>query len=248
VSFCAAPRLRDSRAPCPDRSSNRRFTMTRGFLIASSGLTVFAAGLLPAVASADHNDRRHHHHHHRGAHARLERFGSGNPAAPARDDAGTVVSFTGGTLTIKLRDGSSVTGKVTNATELKCEGTVAARLADHSRGDSGGPENDARDSGGNGGGNGDGERHGGSRPSGAMTEPGDGNGQDVNDNGHDVNDGNGQDVNDDNGQDVNDVGHVRDQGQGHACDPSSPAVGTVVREAELRVGHAGAAFSEVDLV
>ena len=43
-----------------------------------------------------------------------------------REDSGTVVSFTGGVLTLKLfRDDRTVTGRVDDATELKCEGTAA---------------------------------------------------------------------------------------------------------------------------
>jgi len=43
----------------------------------------------------------------------------GAPAAPAAS-AGKVLSFTGGVLTITLADGSTVSGKVTEATELQC--------------------------------------------------------------------------------------------------------------------------------
>jgi hypothetical protein len=115
--------------------------MRRSILITSTGLALLAVALLPAAASAEHHGRRHHHHH-RGAHARLKRFGTDNPSAPVTDNAGTVTSLVEGTLTIKLTDGSSVTGKVTSTTELKCEVAGSVRMADHGdRGEEGPGEN-----------------------------------------------------------------------------------------------------------
>jgi hypothetical protein len=121
--------------------------MKRIILTASTAATFLAMALLPAVASAD--GHHHHRHHHRGAHARLRSFGTGSPTAPTSDNAGTVTSFTGGVLTIKLADGSSVTGKVTTTTELKCETAPVssmARIADHGRSD-GGPSEESSSSG-----------------------------------------------------------------------------------------------------
>lgn len=52
--------------------------------------------------------------------------------------AGTIVSFTGGVLTLRLVDGSTVQGAVTSATEIECEG-------DHDEGDhDDGPDGDGR--------------------------------------------------------------------------------------------------------
>jgi hypothetical protein len=48
----------------------------------------------------------------------------GAPAAPAAS-AGKVLLFTGGVLTITLADGSTVSGKVTEATELQCHSATA---------------------------------------------------------------------------------------------------------------------------
>jgi hypothetical protein len=121
--------------------------MKRIILIASTAATFVAVALAPAVASAD--GHHHHRHHHRGAHARLRSFGTGSPTAPTSDNAGTVTSFTGGVLTIKLTDGNSVTGKVTTTTELKCETTPVssmARVADHG-GSDGGPSDKSNSSG-----------------------------------------------------------------------------------------------------
>jgi hypothetical protein len=73
------------------------------------------------------------------------------------EQAGTVTSFTGGVLTIDLANGSSVTGKVTAATEIKCEsedneeGDHRNRGRGHSarNGDDDGPNHDVNDDHGN---------------------------------------------------------------------------------------------------
>jgi hypothetical protein len=49
--------------------------------------------------------------------------------------AGTIVSFTGGVLTLKLVDGSTLQGAVTDATEIECEGDDDGRGDDDDRGD-----------------------------------------------------------------------------------------------------------------
>jgi hypothetical protein len=105
---------------------------------AASSVLALAA---PAWASAAHNGKRHQRSHHAGARthnakrAQLLRFGTSVHGAasgsigtstvtspPASDEkAGTVASFVGGVLTIKLTDGSMVSGKVTGQTELKCQ-------------------------------------------------------------------------------------------------------------------------------
>src|ERR1700704_4572200 len=94
---------------------------------------------------ARHGERHHARHHH---HARLLAFhaqapagmvpstGEGPPTSPmpvAAPRAGTVASFTGGTLTITLNDGSTVSGKVTPRTEIEC-GAAMASAADHGDG------------------------------------------------------------------------------------------------------------------
>ncbi len=94
---------------------------------------------------AEHHGARHaeRHHHHRRAH--LVAFHAQAPATPpsagegtsitppspvAGERAGTIASFTGGTLTITLNDGTSVSGKVTPATEIECRSAIAS-AADH---------------------------------------------------------------------------------------------------------------------
>jgi hypothetical protein len=99
-------------------------------LLAASLLTLLA----PAVASA-HRGHHHHHarsHHHHATSARLVNFGAGTLAAsgtatspvqatPTNESAGTVESFEAGVLKIKLGDGTIVSGKVTEETELRCQ-------------------------------------------------------------------------------------------------------------------------------
>jgi hypothetical protein len=105
---------------------------------ASSSMLALAA---PGLASAAHKSKCHHHAHHACANsrhasrARVLTFGRpssttltpGSPSAPTApaseppETAGTVASFTGGVLTITLKDGSTVSGKVTESTELRCQ-------------------------------------------------------------------------------------------------------------------------------
>lgn len=86
-------------------------------LLASS----FAALIVPAAASAHH--RRHHHRRH--AHMVVIAPAAAKPAAetpttPTTEAAATVASFEGGVLKITLPDGSTVSGKVTEATSIGC--------------------------------------------------------------------------------------------------------------------------------
>jgi hypothetical protein len=83
---------------------------------------------VPTVALA----RNGHHHHKRHHHSRVrhEKFvghdqaGSVNPGNPGdanQPTAGTVTSFANNILTITLTNGNTVSGEVTNDTEVKCE-------------------------------------------------------------------------------------------------------------------------------
>jgi hypothetical protein len=83
---------------------------------------------VPAVALAhDGQDNAHHQRHHHHVRVRHEKFvahrhdadHNGNPAnAPT---AGTVTSFANNTLTITLANGNTVSGIVTDRTEVKCK-------------------------------------------------------------------------------------------------------------------------------
>jgi len=116
--------------------------------VASSALALGA----PAVASAHH----HHHKRHHAKHARVLTFTSAgsptsqpSPTPPASSEpAGTVTSFTNGVLTITLTDGTVVSGKVTEQTELKCESSTVD-VGDHDQG--GGDDQNGRESGEHGG-------------------------------------------------------------------------------------------------
>jgi hypothetical protein len=129
--------------------------------------TVVSCGLLgfgPATALAHH--RRHHHHvrHHRHhVHAHTRRFGdNGQPSQPSSPatspDAGTVASFTNGVLTITLNDGSSVSGAVTNDTEIECEGMQNDFARDHGPGGGSSGPGGGDDGNGDRGDNGNGDR------------------------------------------------------------------------------------------
>jgi len=78
---------------------------------------------VPSVASAH---GRHHRHHHKHKHHQAHR------ALLTGDAAGTIASFDGTTLTITLRDGSTVSGVVTDDTEIRViEVTPAAAVSHH---------------------------------------------------------------------------------------------------------------------
>ena len=137
------------------------------------------------------------------------------------EQAGTVVSFTNGVLTIELAAGGRVSGRVTAATELECESEDEAE--DHDRGgarsSSSGPGHD-----GNGG---------------SSSGPGSGDGDDDSSSGR-----RGDDDGDDDGEHRN--GGRRDR----TC-PGGTAVlvpGARVHEAELRLSSAGATWDEVELL
>jgi hypothetical protein len=98
--------------------------------IATALLAALSLGA-PSAALA----HRHHHHIHASArhghrhhlHARIERFSADSPATPGTApsapsaNAGTVVSFEGGVLTLELANKSTVQGTVTEDTEISCE-------------------------------------------------------------------------------------------------------------------------------
>lgn len=84
----------------------------------------FVLAVAPGAALAHHHGGKHKGHHHR---VHVKKFGSdtsnpnGGTTSPSSDTAGTVSSFSGGVLTLKLNDGSMVSGKVTNDTEIECK-------------------------------------------------------------------------------------------------------------------------------
>src|SRR3954454_24250833 len=129
--------------------------------VASSALLL----ALPAGTSAHHHAHkaRHHARHHIRHHSRIRHFGTlantksvaGTNTSSPVTPAGTVASFTEGVLTITLADKSTVSGKVTDDTELRCVtegagddddfGEHHAFAADHGSSDDQGEDNDDQD-------------------------------------------------------------------------------------------------------
>ncbi|HXD55736.1 MAG TPA: hypothetical protein VN618_13340 [Solirubrobacteraceae bacterium] len=97
-----------------------------------------AALMVPAAATARHSSHhtahhasaRHHRRHHSVAHTVVFSPASVKPSttAPAPGEppvgegeaAGTIASFEGGVLKITMADGTTVSGKVTEKTEIQC--------------------------------------------------------------------------------------------------------------------------------
>jgi hypothetical protein len=103
---------------------------------------VATVSLAAPSAALAHTGGRHHHHHRGHHHAHVLAFHAQAPASstsrttspgstpPASgDSAGTIASFTGGVLTITLNDGSTVSGKVTERTEIECPAPSSAAPA-----------------------------------------------------------------------------------------------------------------------
>jgi hypothetical protein len=125
-------------------SPMRRMLLTAGAALALS--------LAPAGAAMAHGHSHHARHHARRHHAHIVRFVShttttSSPSAPAgtppaTEEVATVASFTGGVLTLKLADGSTVSGKVTEDTRIECPaaGEEQQDADDNGQGDdNGGP-------------------------------------------------------------------------------------------------------------
>ena len=113
--------------------------MRRMILAAATSSLVLA--LAPAGALASHHSH-HHKRHHARHHARVHRvihrrFGDvNNPSTtttPTSSAVGTVDSFDGTTLTIKLNNDSTVSGTVTNDTEIECSSASSSMSGDVSR-------------------------------------------------------------------------------------------------------------------
>jgi hypothetical protein len=177
--------------------------------------------IAPASALARHHHRRHHHRVH---HARIERFGSDVSSTPTTsspsENAGTVASFSGGVLTIKLGDGSTVSGMVTGDTELECTAPDQTQTAGDS-GDGGAGDQNSGD-----------EQSSGSDENQAQGS-GDQSGEDQGD------------AAEQNDQAENE--NENDPGEENACATSSLTPGTVVRAAELRISSSGSLWKQLEL-
>jgi hypothetical protein len=152
-----------------DRNGTIGGTVNRIFCMLAAALAVAASLLFTAAAGAHGVDRnrdgipdrweKQHHLSLKVKQTRLDQdrdglnnlgeYRSGTDPRKADTDndgigdnsenAGTVASFTNGVLTVNLAKGGTLSGQVTDATEIECEGTATATSAgDDSGGDQGG--------------------------------------------------------------------------------------------------------------
>jgi hypothetical protein len=143
----------------------------------------------------------------------------GDGVPDGEENAGTIASFDGTTLTINLFNGSSVSGMVTDGTEIKCE----AAGDDNDQGDDDQGDDDGDNSGSGGGGDD-------VRTASAMSHHDDGGGDDDNS-------GSGSGDDDNSGD-----------GNGENCTTADLTPDTVVHEADLELSNGQATFDEVELV
>jgi hypothetical protein len=102
-------------------------SMRKNWIIGLMGAALVA--VVPATALAHGPHAKHHAKRHHRVHARvrhLQAAGTGTSSTSptpgsSTDSAGTVTSFDGTTLVVTLADHSTVSGAVTNDTELSCE-------------------------------------------------------------------------------------------------------------------------------
>jgi hypothetical protein len=203
------------------KNLNRRAPRIAGLLALALGAVALLAVSGVAVAKdhgQDDNGGHHGRHHDHGRH---------NHRHFEMRESGTITSFDASTgkLTIALLDSGTVTGLVTESTEIKCEG-VDDRLARRDHG--GGGENSGPGSGDdNGGQNQSGDDQGGR----GEPEPGDDNG--------------GQnEPGDDNGGEMPQVGAPEGEA---SCSVASLVPGAVVGDAELRLEGGSTVFEEIEL-
>jgi hypothetical protein len=139
----------------------------------------------------------------------------------SEENAGTVESFANGVLAIKLVDGTTLSGKVTEQTEIECE--TAGRF-----------ESDEQD---------DGER-GDDDDDRGRDESGDRGDRDDDEDG----DRGGRDDDEDEDDDRARGSGAGDDDDETPCGPEALTAGAVVHEAELNASSDGAVFTEVELV
>jgi hypothetical protein len=140
--------------------------MRRLLFTALTSAALLVGGSATALAQSHAGHHHHSSHSHRSA-VRTERWGTttvrstdqsssspapANAAAPASTPhpAGTVASFSGGVLIVRLNDGSMVSGLVTDATELACQAAATNATPHGEGGDDQGeesPGNDGHDGG-----------------------------------------------------------------------------------------------------
>jgi len=183
---------------------------------------------LPGAAAArqhhkahSHHNKHHKRHHQRRSHHRSGTQTGGGSTTGDEENAGTIASFDGTTLSITLGDGSSVSGLVTDSTEIKCEAA-----GDDNSGDDDSGDDDSGDDDNSGSGGGDD-----AQTAAAMTHSDDGG------SGDDDNSGSGSGDDDNSGD-----------GNGEDCTTADLTPGTVVQEADLELSNGQATFEEIELV
>jgi hypothetical protein len=171
-------------------SSKEAFRMRRTIITAVTAIVLAVPGAAIASRQSEHegpHDQGQHHERHQAGRQRRSHvvtFGTAAASTPTTstgttspapvggssdDTAGTVASFSAGTLAIRLSDGSTVSGKVESFTEIECRAMVAGAARDGQ-----GDDNDQFDDRGHDGGSDSGPRDG---------RQGADNGRDDNDNG-----------------------------------------------------------------
>lgn len=97
-------------------------------LLTAAG-TLALALAAPSAALAHHGHGRHHHRAHHARfhviHIGSSSSGTGSPTTAA-ENAGTVASYEREVLTIALSGGSTISGKVSADTHIRCIGATAA--------------------------------------------------------------------------------------------------------------------------
>lgn len=220
--------------------------MRRIAMIAATALTALACALLPSGALAHGHHRGHHHarrHHGRRLHAGLSGAAAGSGSQPTgnsdnsggsgtqgtdnvaptpgtqQGNAGKIVSFTEGVLTIQLGEGekaTTVSGKVTEETEIHCIPAPAASSTPPSPSTTSPSDEDGWSGWGQSG-------------QGQQGGPGWGH--------------------DDQGSGDDGEGDPNSEGGGHCqCATANLTPGTIVHRAELLLTESGAVFREIELV
>lgn len=210
--------------------------MRRTIMAIASALAIVLAA--PGMALAHHHASGHHgkhHARHRAHGARVIKFapveeGKGaegsTETTTTSEGAGTVASFEGEVLKIKLNDGSEVGGKVTEDTRLLCISPTAARSGD----DEGAGDDQSVDD--------EGDHHGDEAGS------NDGSG----DEGGEVSGEDGSTLSAHDSSFAGDDSSGGDEGAAQSCETSALTPGTMVREAELRLTASGAVWESVVLM
>jgi hypothetical protein len=114
----------------------------RRILLMAAAASTLALGVTGVASASEHH---HHHAQHRRRHHEHMRTvligaAQGLPSVPPVSGAAKVSSFTAGKLTITLADGTMLSGRVSEATEIRCEAADRPPMIVDQDGDSrGGP-------------------------------------------------------------------------------------------------------------